>query len=287
MNPDASAVLTSADGSAVYHTPDLYGPKNIHRIALEMYGAGPLNVYYSNTGDNEGNATFGATPDRIWSWDGPGEDVQDFIMLNPKFRFVKFGSTVGFKLTSYFLDDNKKYGLLDSLGAEILGKTTDEPAADGNIIQAIKLIATAIATEAMKIVGADGLTPASAANPLNSDIAPLSSSIDSIDAAKRGKGTADTVLTTATTSGIIVCQGHNDLLVEVSGDGVFTLTGTLVSGGTYRNVYKRIEDGTLVQHVYTNASGVGIIFDFRGVPDFCKITSSTAVIVKVQPCNLG
>lgn len=111
------------------------------------------------------------------------------------------------------------------------------------------------------------------------------------------KGNVKTVLsaiTETTTSAEIDCRGYNAALVEVAISGgannwTFKLTGCLVTGGTFVDLYEQANTGSMVAMSYQcNASRT---FLFRGIPDFTKVVATedvngSTVTVKVQPINV-
>lgn len=117
------------------------------------------------------------------------------------------------------------------------------------------------------------------------------------DIQKQNKGYVTTVhsaITETTTSAEINCSGYNSILVEVAISGgannwTFSLTGCMVTGGTFVNLYEQANTGSMVQMSYQcNASRT---FLFRGIPDYVKVVATedvngSTVTVKVQPLNV-
>jgi hypothetical protein len=125
----------------------------------------------------------------------------------------------------------------------------------------------------------------------------LSAASDSIDEAKRSKGsvtTAHSAITATTTSTEIDCRGFNAVLVEVAISVQVKLwttkiQGCLSSGGTFIDWYEMANTGTMTLMSYQTNASKGFVF--KGIPDYIKIVATededTATYTcRVQPLNL-
>lgn len=108
----------------------------------------------------------------------------------------------------------------------------------------------------------------------------LSKDFDSIDVAKKSKGSV-TTLTFAVSgdSAEINCAGFNSILLQVVGSVTVSVKGSMISGGT---VYACQNGATAMSQAITTG---GCVF-YTGIPDYIKINSNGAATVYVQPLNV-
>lgn len=128
----------------------------------------------------------------------------------------------------------------------------------------------------------------------------LSSTYDSIDVSKMGKGNvtvAHNAITVTATSAEIDCRGFNTISVEMacsafsSGNWAAAIHGCAISGGTFGPCYSPKDDGTNVAQAIAPISANGnTTYYFRGIPNFVKIvatrTTDGTLTCKITPMNL-
>jgi len=126
---------------------------------------------------------------------------------------------------------------------------------------------------------------------------PLSSSRDSIDVAKKSKGsvtTAHSAIEATTTSNEIDCRGFNSVLmwitISAAQHWTFEVVGCVISGGTFLSCYELANTGLFAQMITPEIDASRIVV-FHGIPDYIKVVATevddgATVTVKVQPFNV-